>query len=91
MSLMSVTEDHPTGDGNSRPSGPRPFSGNLRSRLTICVQRRPAAITVDRGRGTFELLPGGKYFFDSAKLSRCVEQREKNDIVALYLVTHVRK
>jgi hypothetical protein len=90
MSRMSVAEDRPTGDGNSRPSGPKPFSGDLRSRFTICVQCRPATIMVDRGRQSFELLPGGKYFFDSAKLSRCVEQREKNDVVALYLVTRAK-
>jgi hypothetical protein len=35
MSRMRVTEDRPTGDGNSRPSGPKPFSGDLRSRLTF--------------------------------------------------------
>jgi hypothetical protein len=66
MPRMSVAEDRPTSNGNSRPSGPKPFSGDLRSRLTICVQRRPASIVVDRGRESYKALPGGKYFFDSS-------------------------
>jgi hypothetical protein len=63
----------------------------------ICAADSPFASSADLPQSwstedeNYELLPGGKYFFDSAKLSRYVEQREKNDVVALYLVTHARK